>query len=371
MINYYDVIGVSRNASEEEIDAKIKAEMTKWRKRVNAPTPEKRREAEEKQELILEAEEILLDPEKRNTYDQELMRQQNTQNQQSQPIDDVSVAHLEELESRYNFYYNEGNHYEASLVCKEFIKLEPYNAYAWKNLSFSNLMLHNYAEARYEINKAISLIENDSSIYFTAYQIYEGSVDLTDVDRMKRARAYIDKALEIDPNNPLYNECSAELYYDMGNYQQAINILERFKTNDYFEYGKDLLALSYLMKAQREHTELVSYPNGYQRYYFTSRESIEKAKEMLQYALDFAHYQNTIDSIRELNSFADDDSKFEYNFKYLILLVICALWFSVALEGFNIIQLGISGLVVYFSWQKFREPVYVKNKKYIDNLKKK
>ncbi|MEI3613564.1 DnaJ domain-containing protein [Pseudogracilibacillus sp. SO30301A] len=374
MENYYDIIGISSNASEEEIRAKIKAEMNKWRKRVNAPNAEKRREAEEKQELIQEAEKTLLDPGKRNAYDQELMGQQNTQpnNQHAQPIGAgmVEQNYLDELEGRYEFYLNEDNHYQASLVCQELTKLTPNDAMAWKKLAFSNLMLNNFAEARYEINKAISLKQNEAHFYYTAYLIYKKSTDLYDIDRMKHARAYIDKALSIDPNNTLYNYLSAQLYYEVDDYQQAINILERFKTNDDFENGKDLLALSYVRKVQKEHATRVNYTNGSHQYFFISRELIEQAKEILQYTLSFAKAPNVRDSINEMNRLADEALKFHYNFKFLILLIIGALWFLSALEPFSIIQLAISGTIIYFSWKKFRKPVYVKNQKYINTLNK-
>lgn len=373
MQNYYDVIGISSNASKEEIEEKIAAEFNKWRTRVNVSNSKKRREAEERMEDLQEAERILLNPEKRNAYDQELMGQQNTHhNQHSQPIGEGTVEqnYLDELEGRYEFYLNEGNHFEASLVCQELTKLTPYDAMAWQKLAFSNLMLYNFAEARYEINKAISLKQNDAHFYYTAYTIYKQSTDLNDIDRIEHGRAYIDKALSIDPNNTFYNYLSAELYYEIDDYQQAIDILERFKTNEDFEYGKDLLALSYVRKVQNEYTTRVNYPNGSHQYFFTSRELIKQAKQILQNTFSFAKTPEARNSVNEMRRLADEALKFEHNYKFLILLVICAFWFLSALETFSIIQLAISGAIIYFSWKKFRVPVYVKHQKYINTLNK-
>lgn len=374
MENYYDIIGINSDASGAEIKENITAEINKWRKRVNAPNPQKQREASERLEKIQEAEEILMNPGKRKAYDQELMQQQNTpqNNQQTQPVanETVGQSYLDELNNRYEFYSNEKNHFEAGIVCKELTQLTPDDAMVWRNLAYSNFMLGNFAESRYEINKAISLNPNHAHFYYTAYFFYVRSKDLNNRDKIKHTRDYIDKALRIKPNHQLYNFVSARLYFEKGNYQQAIDILERFKENEDFDSGRDLLASCYVRKVQNEHTTIVNYRNGSSKFYFTSREMIAQAKDILKNTLTISQEPDVRDSVLEMNSLADEALKFQYNFKFLILLVICAFWFWNALGSFSIIQLAISGAIVYFSWKKFRVPVYVKHQKYISTLNK-
>ena len=66
--SYYDVLGVSENASEEEIKKAYRKLALKWHP--DRHPPEKRVEAEEKFKEIGQAYEILSNPEKRRSYDQ-------------------------------------------------------------------------------------------------------------------------------------------------------------------------------------------------------------------------------------------------------------------------------------------------------------
>ena len=65
--DYYEVLGVSRNASQEEIKKTFWELAKKWHP--DRVPPEKKKEAEEKFKEISEAYQILSDPEKRRTYD--------------------------------------------------------------------------------------------------------------------------------------------------------------------------------------------------------------------------------------------------------------------------------------------------------------
>ncbi|SFI86133.1 J domain-containing protein [Thermoflavimicrobium dichotomicum] len=72
MKDYYQLLGVSQQASKEEIEQAILQQMRVWTHRINAPTLTKRQEAERMVEELEQIKEILLDDEKRKQYDQEL-----------------------------------------------------------------------------------------------------------------------------------------------------------------------------------------------------------------------------------------------------------------------------------------------------------
>ncbi len=63
--NYYDVLGVDKNASQDEIKAKFRELAKKYHPDVNAGS----KEAEEKFKEVAEAYEVLSDPKKRQQYD--------------------------------------------------------------------------------------------------------------------------------------------------------------------------------------------------------------------------------------------------------------------------------------------------------------
>jgi len=67
MVNYYEVLGVSRSASEEEIKKAYKKLALKWHP--DRCKPDKKEEAEEKFKVINEAFAVLSDPEKKKMYD--------------------------------------------------------------------------------------------------------------------------------------------------------------------------------------------------------------------------------------------------------------------------------------------------------------
>lgn len=63
-LNYYEILGVSKTASNEEIRKAYKAQMKIWHPDLN-----KSKDASEMSKKINEAKEVLLDPEKRKEYD--------------------------------------------------------------------------------------------------------------------------------------------------------------------------------------------------------------------------------------------------------------------------------------------------------------
>lgn len=66
MADFYDVLGVSRTASEAEIKKSYRKLAVKWHPDKN---PNNQAEASEKFKLIAEAYEVLSDPVKRRQYD--------------------------------------------------------------------------------------------------------------------------------------------------------------------------------------------------------------------------------------------------------------------------------------------------------------
>ncbi len=86
MINYYEVLEISENASQEVIDKVYKLFAKKYHPDLNPDNP---KEAEEKFKRITEAYEVLSDESKRKSYDEKLKTQrmiENTQNTQNQTI---------------------------------------------------------------------------------------------------------------------------------------------------------------------------------------------------------------------------------------------------------------------------------------------
>lgn len=73
--SYYEILGISSDASQQEIEEILHEQLRKWNYRLNAPTMDRRQEAEKMLEKLEEIKEILLDEEKRRQYDQRIQRE--------------------------------------------------------------------------------------------------------------------------------------------------------------------------------------------------------------------------------------------------------------------------------------------------------
>lgn len=376
MVNYYELLNISSDATHDEIETIITSEFNKWRKRVNAPTPERRQQVDEMLHNLNQAQEILLDPAKRKAYDEDLANAHTNQSDDKsaqttgETTNNEDQDHYQELSNRYSFHYNEGNYADAIVVAQEMTRVQPNNPYAWYDLALANFHWDNYADARYEVNHAISLKPNDAGLYNGAFYIYINSTDLRVNERRKSARNYIEKALAIEPEDVVFNGNLASMEYDDGYYQNAINRLEAIRTKEELtEFGSNILARSYLAKVQNEYATRVNYNNGSFQYYFTNPDQIDQSREYIQKAYQFAQTPEVRSEIDEVDRLADQSLGFRYEYKFLILIVIGALWFLSVMQDLRLIQMAISGALAYFGWKKFKVPIYTVNEKYVKSLR--
>ena len=72
MENYYRELNIAPTATEEEIKKAILRERRLWSNRTNAPDLERKQEAERKVALLANAEQVLLDPARKQQYDHAL-----------------------------------------------------------------------------------------------------------------------------------------------------------------------------------------------------------------------------------------------------------------------------------------------------------
>ncbi len=151
MIDYYQLLNISPDATEAEIKKAIRQQRAKFRRRVDSsPDIDTRSMAEKKVEQIGEAEKILTDPEKREAYDQQL---------ESAPPDtsaDQSTGNGgRDWLAVSREYYRNGDTRKAYSAAKEATDVQSGNVNAWAFRALLASDLDNYDDAEFAIDQGI------------------------------------------------------------------------------------------------------------------------------------------------------------------------------------------------------------------------
>jgi len=121
------------------------------------------------------------------------------------------------------FLYREANvPHEALRSFERAVVLQDTSAQAHFHLGAQLERLHREHEARQELRRAIKLDPN----YADALN-YLGYMDAEDGTNLDEARALIERALALDPDNGAYVDSLGWAYYQLGDLEEAIRLLER------------------------------------------------------------------------------------------------------------------------------------------------
>ena len=188
MVNYYVLLDISQNADESAVRKAIKNERRRWSQRTSHPKQEIRTEAEQKVREIAEAENVLLDPNKRAQYNQTL-----TTNPQSPGGSDAPMPSGEkDWVEVAKYYYKANNLNSASYAAREAVQQQSNNPEAWYWKALISSDLKNYADAEFELNEATRLNPSNPD-----YQYELGSLYF-DNDMYQKALAQFVKVQNMD-----------------------------------------------------------------------------------------------------------------------------------------------------------------------------
>ena len=209
MENYYVVFNLNPEMSSEEILAKLKEEKKTWTIRSNAPNLTKRQEAEQKLQLIQEAQKIFSDNLKRKEYDVKLRREGGSQ-QQQQPQPQQRQQYTqpqprgftpEQVITEVRNLYDSGNSEATVNACNAYINagfhmpsLYYYLGHAYWETGQTNLAI-----AAFKNGINASDHDNDAPFYGDLANLYMMTLHDT-----ATGGQYIDKAIEADPQNNYY-----------------------------------------------------------------------------------------------------------------------------------------------------------------------
>lgn len=178
MTNYYDVLGVARDATESEIRNKFRVLA-----RENHPDrfsePEKKRAAEDRFQLLTEAMNVLTSPTRRKAHDSEL--------EKNRPIAQDPAAQARVFLAKGVKSYREGNFPEAIAQFDLSVNHFGQDAKAWHYLALSCMKV---------------------------------------VGQVRRGVEAIEAAIKLDPNNALFRRDAGKLYIMAGLNAKAERHLE-------------------------------------------------------------------------------------------------------------------------------------------------
>jgi tetratricopeptide (TPR) repeat protein len=109
---------------------------------------------------------------------------------------------------------------EALVTVDKAIEYDPSNVIFWQLKATNLMMLHRNEEAKPVIEKCMELQPGDVNF------IMRGQVDYV-LDDLASAGEWFDKALGIDPENPISNHMKGMVLYKLGRFSEAIPHLEK------------------------------------------------------------------------------------------------------------------------------------------------
>ena len=116
-----------------------------------------------------------------------------------------------------NFLYSVSKNVEAERYYREALDIEPNNVLALTFMALNKLVLNQLDESKEYIMKALHINHHHEYILFCAGRIMYARNEFED------AKRYLIKAVELNPDIETQNTL-ALTYYELGEYQQAINI---------------------------------------------------------------------------------------------------------------------------------------------------
>lgn len=205
----YDVLGLAPGARDDEIRNAITEQRRLWRRRTTSPDIAVRQEAERRMQQFTEAEQILLDPSRRPTYDAQIFGSAPPQAPPNVSKDERwLVRALEQLDQQQ---------YEvASFTARRAVEADPENSYAWSVLAEALASAGELMPAVDAIERALRLRPEDARLHAVRGSVF---IKLNDLDRAVSAfRA----ASRLDPREPQYAVRAIEAMIDSRQLDQAM-----------------------------------------------------------------------------------------------------------------------------------------------------
>jgi tetratricopeptide (TPR) repeat protein len=172
LVNYYELLEISSQATPEQIKEAIKRQRRTWIKRQQAPSIERQREAEDRVRNIDAAETTLLDPASRATFDQRLAAYVPPAVPAQQPSEEGTSWLIRAQE-----FLARGDAKSAAYAARQATDHQASHHEAWAVRGQADFLTGRVDDAIFEFTEAIRIKPNDDEYHFDLGSVYESKGD--------------------------------------------------------------------------------------------------------------------------------------------------------------------------------------------------
>lgn len=240
LIDYYQVLGLQPEWDIERLRKELRDAFAGTKTRVNAATGKKLDDINQRLKWITQARKILLDPDERPRYDQELAEWKRT----ATPEQKAAAAAIPTLQELWQLI-DEGRYPDAIEAGKRLAEHTPDDDKAWEVYGYANYLWHDYRTAINAAEQAIRCNPRKAEWYADASRY------LAAAGQWDEAHTQLNRAIQLEPNNSGYRLALADIYMRHELWSDARGVLESvLSTDPSNQAARPLLAIVYGASAE-------------------------------------------------------------------------------------------------------------------------
>ncbi|MGQ4514417.1 tetratricopeptide repeat protein [Streptomyces sp. DW26H14] len=221
--SYYAEFGIDRAAGADAISGELDRAFRSWSSRASrAPDPRKRREAEDKVELIARARAVLLDPAKRRAYDRDLDRpKQRPGPPEPPPRVPPPAPPTRNWVAEARKLIAQGNEDGALYELRQAVHFDDRDPEAWRMLGAIHTRRHQWDDALQEFQRALALQPRDAPTHTAIARVHE------QLGAPATAATWHLAAARLTPGDVVSQVAAADSLYRAGRYDEALSGYEQ------------------------------------------------------------------------------------------------------------------------------------------------
>lgn len=214
-IDYYQRLSLEPDWDTDTLRKALKNAFRQNQGRINTATGKKREELEQRQALIPKAQKILLDPDAKAIYDQELADWKRS----ATPDQVATAAAIPSLKELWQLI-DEGRYLDAVEGGKKLVQHTPNDYLAWEVYARANYYWKDYSTAVSAAERAINCNPQKAELYADAGQYLAAD------EQWSKAVIQFNRAIQLEPNHSGYKLALASIHIGHEDWGEAESLLK-------------------------------------------------------------------------------------------------------------------------------------------------